>query len=391
MKLSIKIVLLLLLAWVFSVACARGTANNQTAPKEKEAVAISSPLVKSASGGWQQEWDKTLVEARKEKKVVIYTSIRPIVREAWIKNFTSKFGVDLEFIMGTGPETRAKLSTERRAGITMGDLFFSGLTTLHLVLAPAGVFENFEKQLFLPEVLDPKAWFEGRLPWFTEERLIFLWRMYPTQNFWINTQLIKPGEIKSFRDLLKPQWKGGKFVLHDPTSSGSGSKWFEVFSREEMLGIDYMKALVKQEPVLTRNTRLGAEWVAMGKYPLSIAFTGTDYAAFLSVGAPVAFVETEESTYVTSGSGNLAWLKGSPHPAAAKLFANWLLSREGQEITQKAEKTQSAREDIGIEGIEVGEYRKKGVKYFNANTEEQYKNLEPLKQLAQEVFGPLVK
>lgn len=383
------LIVLSLLFFTLALSCTPDKSATRTEVKEPSSVAIAP--AKSALEGWQEEWEKTLAEARKEKKVVIYTSIRPLVRDAWIKSFTGKYGVELEFLMGTGPETRARLLAERRANIGTADLFFSGLTTLHLVLAPSGVFENFENKLFLPEVIDPKVWYEGRLPWFTAEKLIFLWRMYPTQNLWINTQMVRQGEIKSFRDLLKPQWKGGKVVLHDPTSSGSGSKWFEVFSREEMLGLDYMRAIVKQEPVLTRNTRLAAEWVAMGKYSLSVAFTGTDYAPFIAVKAPVAMVETEETTYLTSGSGNLAWLKGNPHPSASKLFVNWLLSREGQKITQDSENSQSAREDLGIEGIEEGEYRRKGVKYFNANTEEMYKNLEPLKLLAQEVFGPLVR
>ncbi len=338
---------------------------------------------------WQMQWDKTLIQARKEGRVTIYTDIRPTVRDAWIKNFKDRFGVDIEFVAGRGAVTSQKLLTERKAGIYTGDITISGLTTLYLVLEPAGLFEDFEKHLFLPDVLDTKAWYDGHLPWFTEKRLIFLWRLYPTKPLWVNTQFVKPGEIKSYRDLLKPQWKGGKFVLNDPTISGSGSKWFEVYVREQFLGIDYMKSMVKQEPIITRDLRLGAEWVAMGKYPLSIGLEWSNYEPFVTAGAPLDSVETEVPYYLTSGSANLAWLKDAPHPNAAKLFVNWLLSKEGQLLAQQAERSQSAREDTGIEDLEV--FRKKGVKYFNANTEDMYNNLEPLKQMAKEIFGPLVK
>lgn len=340
---------------------------------------------------WQEEWEKTLALAKKERRISIFTTVRPLGRDAWMKNFGDRFGIDMEFVTGRGAEIRERLLSERRAGIISADLVITGLTTMHLVLEPAGVFESFENQLFIPEVLDTRAWFEGRLPWFTEKRFIWLWRMYPTQNTWVNTQRIKPGEISSYRDLLQPQWKGGKFVLNDPTTSGPGSKWFEVYVREEFLGVDYMKAFVKQEPVVTRDERLATSWVAQGKYPMSVGFDQSGYEVFLLAGASVAALELKEPPYLTSGSGNLAWIKGNPHPAATKLFVNWLLSREGGEISQKAEKIQSAREDIGTEGL--GVYRKKGVKYFNANIEEMYIELNTLrlKELAKEIFGPLVK
>lgn len=348
---------------------------------------------KSAADGWQAEWDRTLSLAKKEGKVAIFfdATIPVIVRETWAKHIKEKFGIDIEFITGRGAENSVKLLNERKAGVYTGDIFISGLTTLHLVLEPAGVFENFEQKLFLPDIVDRNLWYNGRLPWFTDEKQIFLWRLYPTKNFWINTQLIKPGEITSYQDILKPQWKGGKFVLNDPTVSGPASKWFEVYSQEPMLGVDYMKSLVKQEPVITRNLRLGTEWVAQGKYPFSIALELSSYEPFLSVGAPVAPVEMKEGSYLTSGSGNLSWIKGGPHPAAAKFFVNWLLSKEGQELTQKISKTQSARGDIAHEETDFGAFRKKGVKYYNANTPEAYKNLEPLKQLAREIFSPLTK
>lgn len=361
------------------------------APSQHVSQGETSVLLSSTKEAWQDEWDKTLTQAKKEGKVVIYTTLVPAGREAWSKDFKNKFGIDLEFFTGRSAELSQKLLAERRAGIVTGDLFITGLTTLHLDLKPTGVFEGFEKQLFLPEVIDPGAWYGGTLPWFTQEKYIFIWRLYPTKNFWINTGMIKPGEIKSYRDLLKPQWSGGKFVLNDPTSPGPASKWFEVYSRQGLLGVDYMKSLARQEPVVTRDLRLGATWVAQGKYPFSLALEWSNYEPFIFAGAPVAPLDLEEPTYVTSGSGNLAWIKDGPHPAAAKLFVNWALGREGQQILQSAEKIQSAREDIGVQGLEEGQTRSKTVQYFNANTEEMYKNLEPLKQLAKDIFGPLIR
>ena len=59
-----------------------------------------------------------------------------------------------------------------------------------------------------------------------------------------------------------------------------------------------------------------------------------------------AFPTPKEGTYVSSGSGNVVVLKGAPHPNAAKLFLNWMLSREGQEIYGRSTGQATRRLDV---------------------------------------------
>ncbi len=388
MKITGKIGSCVFLTWLIFVACASKESTRPAVPQER----IASPGA-PAKQGWQEEWEKTLAMAKKERKVVIFVdaSISPTVRESMMKEFKNKYNIDIEAISGRGVEIREKLLSQQRAGLNTGDLFISGLTTLYLVLESAGALEPVENQLFLSEVTNSTVWFEGRLPWFNKTKTIFSWRLYPEDSLWVNTTMIKPGEIGSYRDVLKPQWKGRKFILNDPTVSGPGSKWFEVNIYGSILDVEFMKALAQQDPVLTRDLRLGSEWVAQGTYPFSIGITLDSFEPFVTAGAHVGPAKLKETSFVTSGAGNLSWIKGSPQPAAAKLFANWFLSREGQELAQRVGKMQSSREDIDFEATESGAFRMKGAKYFSGDTEEIYKDLPPIKKLELEIFGPLVK
>jgi len=71
------------------------------------------------------------------------------------------------------------------------------------------------------------------------------------------------------------------------------------------------------------------------------------YLPFLKAGLPIkALPVLKEGTYGTGGSGNLAILKNPAHPNATKVFVNWLLSREGQEVTSKALGQATRRLDV---------------------------------------------
>jgi ABC-type Fe3+ transport system substrate-binding protein len=59
----------------------------------------------------------------------------------------------------------------------------------------------------------------------------------------------------------------------------------------------------------------------------------------------------KEGTYGTAGSGNLAILKNPAHPNATKVFVNWLLSREGQEVTSKALGQATRRLDVDTQWL----------------------------------------
>lgn len=212
---------------------------------------------------------------------------------------------------------------------------------------------------------------------------------YASASLLINTELVKPGEIKGYRDLINPKWKG-KVVINDPTMAGTGGKKMGVIGAY-ILGWDFVRELAKNEPIILRDQRLMVEWIAKGKYPVLLAPEPEIANEFKRAGAPLALIFPVEGDYVTSGTSALGVLNRRPHPNAAKLFVNWLLSKEGSTILSKAVGVPSSRLDVSREGLEHYPILDPNIKYIWSDTEEFGESQPEHFRMSKEIFGHLMK
>lgn len=224
---------------------------------------------------------------------------------------------------------------------------------------------RLDDALILPEVKDPKAWWSGSLLWVDRKHFSLAFNAYSLPAYAINTEMVKPEELKSYRDLLDPKWKG-KIIINDPTIAGIGEKGLSFVL--VTMGVDFVKDLAKQEPFIVRDQRLQVEWLAQRKFPIGLFCKSDPIAEFVKAGAPIKELIPIEGQALTSGSGNLPLVDGAAHPYAASLFINWLLSKEGQILFSKASLVQSAREDIPTDYLDPVKLRQPGVKYMWAET-----------------------
>lgn len=331
------------------------------------------------------EWDRLLNEARKESKVLIYSTAGVETRVALTKLFKENYNISPEFLVGKGGEISAKLLSERSAGLYLADLYLGGATTLVNELKPAGILDPFEDLIF-SEIKEPKNWFEGELRWMDKDRKILSFTGYPQSDIAINTEQVNAKELKSWKDILQPRWKG-KIVLNDPTLAGTALGWFSDVT--EIYGLEFMRELVLLEPLITRDQRQQVEWLARGKYAIAIAPKSDPIAEFKRAGAAIAFL-TLERVKLSTGSGQVTLINKAPHPKAARLFLNWLLSREAQTAFSQAMMVQSRRLDVPTDHLNPDEVRQPGVQYFMED-EKTLLERPPKAKLAQEIFGPLMK
>ncbi|MFH1122216.1 MAG: hypothetical protein V1758_00995 [Pseudomonadota bacterium] len=92
------------------------------------------------------------------------------------------------------------------------------------------------------------------------------------------------------------------------------------------------------------------------------------------------------------GPGLIAAFNQAPNPNAAKLFANWFLTKEGQTVYSRAAGAESARLDVPNDHLNKGDLRDPKVKYFISEDESFLKKKrEYEKKWAQEIFGPLIR
>ena len=320
---------------------------------------------------------------------MVYQTAGPDLRDALAKAFFSKFGITVESLTGTGFQVSEKIIRERRAGLFLSDLYQGGVTTPTLLLKPAGVLDPLEPTFIIPDLKDPelikKIWWEGKLQWVDSDHKILSFMAFPIPWLVINTDLVKIDEINSYRDLLNPKWKG-KIVMFDPTMTGPGGKLFSTSSRY-IVGLDFWREFAKQDPLILRDSRIVVEGVARGKYAFTISPLTDVVEAFRREGAPLAYKMPVEGGSLTTGHGGIAILNNAPHPNAAKIFINWLLSKETVELFSKVYNVHSAREDVSTDFLAPERKRQPDIKYVWPEVEDFL--LEESKYYTQgrEIFG----
>jgi iron(III) transport system substrate-binding protein len=318
---------------------------------------------------WQAEWEKTVKAAEEEGAVVIYMTqaFGPVFRESFQKKYPK---IKVITLTGRGPELSQRVMNERRAERYITDLYVSGNITPLTVFYRAKILEPIKPLLLLPEVVSTAGWFEGRHHYDDpENRTIFVFEGTPRSGeMTYNTNLVNPSEIKSYWDLLSPKWKG-KIVSVDPLVSGPINAAQIFFYKHPDLGPEYLRRLhAETDLVVVRSNEQLLNWLSTGKY--SFGFGARDVDTAIMQGLPLdQFLpgSLKEGSSVTAYNGTLSLFSRAPHPHAAKVAVNWLLSREGQTAwLDSNQKTgglyDSLREDIPKDKVSERARRVKGAK-----------------------------
>src|SRR5262245_50963366 len=324
--------------------------------------------------GWQAEWEKTVKAAEEEGALVLYMTqaFEPVFRDAFQKKFPK---IKVTMATGRGPELSQRVMSERRAEKFVVDLYISGNISPLTVFHRAKILEPVKPLLLLPEVLDTSAWYEGKHHYDDpENRYIFVFEGTPRSGeITYNTKLVNPAEIKSYWDLLGPKWKG-KIVSVDPLVSGPISAAHIFFYKHPDLGQEFLRRFHAETDIaIVRSNEQMLDWLSAGRYAFGIGARDVDTA--MMQGLPLTqFLpgSLKEGTCVTAYNGTLSYFNRAPHPNAAKIAINWLLSREGQTAwLDSNQKTgglyDSLREDISKEKVSERARRVKGAKFLWLN------------------------
>lgn len=376
--------ILILLGLAFLLSCA----PKLQSPEAIISTELSNKAKTEAKESWDVEWQRSLIQAKKEGKVVVYSSTGGDLASMLNKAVWEKFGFKVDVVSGRGSELTQKIIRERMAGLYLVDAYLSGFgTSLFYSLKPANALAPLEPFLLLPEVKDESLWWNG-LGWIDDEKTALAFSAYISESLAINTDLVREGELKSFKDILNPKWKG-KILMMDPGGGGSPVRFIGVIV--ELLGRDYLEALAKQEPVLVRDDRLLVEWLARGRFAIATTPTGEVFSQFKEIGAPIKYLRLEEVVQLTAGGGCIGVLNNRPDPGATKIFVNWLLSREGQLIFGKAKGVQSRRLDVSTDYLDPLVIRQPGLKYFDQTRREFVLREPEFRNIGLEVFAPLLR
>lgn len=263
--------------------------------------------------------------AKKEGSVVWYSgmivnqAVRPIV-----KAFEAKYpGITVNAARHVSSEVVLKVQSEAQAGRPQADVFDG--STAAFPLMQAGLVEGYKPEAAAN--FDPRN--KDKDGYWTAANLYFL---VPA----VNKNLVSPGDYPdTFEKLLDPKWMGKMAWTSDPTMLGPPGFIYSVLeTMGEAKGAEYLKKLAAQKIVnVPASQRVVLDKVISGEFPVGLMTFNHHSVISAKKGAPVAWIKFKP---VIQAVNPIAIVKGAPHPNAAKLLVEFILSAEGQEVLKKA-------------------------------------------------------
>ena len=265
---------------------------------------------------------KLIDGAKKEGALVWYMSASIEDAQAILLAFSKKYPfLKTDFFRAGSARLFNRIMNEARAGKVLFDLVaVRGLETHQLV--KAGLLQPYVS----PESAAYPAGFKDSKGYWVD-----YFDSYNVIGY--NTQLVARDQApKSWEDLLDPKWKG-RIALDEENFSWYGAmtqKWGKEKTQR------YMRALAKQDIQLRNGQTLIAQLMAAGEFSVAMVLAHR-IEKMKEQGAPVAWVTTLDPVTVSLHPIGIA--AKTPHPNAAKLFVDFILSKDGQQLLLSIERT----------------------------------------------------
>lgn len=320
---GLKLLLPLLIAILIS-ACSGGekpAAANNPAKEKENTPASDANKVYLYKGS---DRDAKLVEkAKEEGGLTLYTGMNPEDAAPFIEGFEKKYGIKVTMWRANGEEVTTRIINEAKAKRYDVDMVEAASTELEK-LAREGLLSEFYSPYFgdMAEMPSHNKWGPTRLNFY-----VMAW----------NTQKVKAEDVpKTYEDLLDPKWKGN-FVIES-----KDQVWFANVVKQmgEQKGLEYFKKLSQNSPVIRSGHTLISQLIVAGEAPLSLTVYNHQTEKLKTKKAPIDWMPLQPMVGEPLGVGVAVNAK---HPYAALLFADFMMSPDGQKIVEKLGRVPSSK------------------------------------------------
>jgi iron(III) transport system substrate-binding protein len=271
---------------------------------------------------------KLLEDAKREGKVLVYVSSNASDARALKSAFEKKYPfVNMEFYSSGKDALLARYLLEARTGTYLADVYQSSVFPIM----------NLVEKGFLAKYFSPER--EGYIEALRDKDGFWNATYLNAVTMAYNSRLLKPDEVPaSYQELLAAKWKGRMgFVL-------SHTEWY--FAMLQWMGEDkgrqYMEALSKQNIHARIGSSLMNQLMMAGEFPLLISQYPTGVEEIKKTGAPIDWVPLDPWFVYPIG---IAVTAKNSHPAAARLYVDFILSEEAQAAMRQLSRI-PARKDI---------------------------------------------
>jgi iron(III) transport system substrate-binding protein len=279
----------------------------------------ASALAMPAAFAQAQSWDEVVAAAKKEGRITFYNNLQPNGIEPLLSKFREAYpDIQPEQIrLGSNPLIE-RFQTEFNAGRNIADV----LITFPDERIKEGMKAGWMTKWTPPELTN----FPAEI---NEDNMVFTLQYAREAIIW-NKSKVRPADApKEWTDLFDPKWKG-KVGMNPPWRSVSIQ---QIVAFWEDKGIKDSAKKMKDNDVRFFEGS-GGIIQAVLRGDVSVAeLTDLPLNPLLDDGAPIGFVYPASGTTLSANKAFVA--AKAPHPNAAKVFMNWLMTKEGQEALQQ--------------------------------------------------------
>lgn len=303
----------------------------------------------NSAGAAPDAFAALVAAAKAEGSVVINGPPLDTARIALTQGFERTYGIPVTYVSASADAMGARVRAERAAGKYLLDAFVAGVDVPVLTFLPNGWLDRIEPALIEPDVVDAHKWIDGHLWYEDPQHTILRVARISAPELAINTKLVNPGELASWQDLLNPKWQG-KIIAKDPTVDGAGAILVSYFYND--LGPEFVRKLyIDQKPMISRDPRQSVQWLAEGNGAILVGPDLPTISQFQKLGYPVTALFPQGPQLISGGYGLVGLMNHAPHPNAAKLYANWIASKPGQDAFSNALIEPSLRTDVTYQDV----------------------------------------
>jgi iron(III) transport system substrate-binding protein len=293
--------------------------------------------------------DVDLAAAKKEGKVVWYTST-PIEQAQKIVNlFEKETGIKVEMFRSGGSAILRRFMQETQAGRTAVDVMTTSDPAATAALARKGTFVAFKPKNF-DKIIEEGRDKDG---YFVAQRLNLM-------TIYARSDKVAAADLpKTWGDLTDTKYKG-KLVMTDPSFTALQLTVVGMMSRN--LGWGFYEKLRQNDIMVVQGNQQVSDNVKRGERLIAVGALDSYAADDRKAGHPIVTILPADGTFVIPSP--TAVIKGSPNPNAAKLLAEFMIGDAAQKVFPQ-DGGYAARKDIAppADGITLDKIKVLSVDY----------------------------
>src|SRR5215467_12629501 len=273
-----------------------------------------------------QTQEQLVAGAKKEGALVVYASATAQQLQMYFAAFNKRYPfIKTEFFRTGKQKLVSKILLEEQTKQRIADIFHTSVIETNIIKKKNGLsrYVPQEASVLPGQYKDPEGYWTSA---YASGTLVGY-----------NSRQVKRAEFpKKYEDLLDPRWKNSIAI------DVNKIEWFAMLMK--LKGRAFMEKLAAQNPVPQNGNTLVLQLLAAGEFPISAGVYEYSVDDMKTKGAPVDWIGLEPViTYTVA----VSLPSQPPHPYSAKLFIEWLLSKEGQEVVNQYGRV-PIRDDVGI-------------------------------------------